>query len=54
VSEEFAAAMYRLSDIARMTGVEFHRSLLDADQFDTVRGTEIALRGGARQKEARS
>lgn len=49
VADEFIGATYPLAEIATLSGVEFHQSLLDADQHDTVRGSEIALRAGARR-----
>lgn len=51
VSEEFIGAMYPLSEISEMTGVRFDQSLIDADQYDTVRGTEIAMRAGSRKRK---
>jgi endonuclease G len=51
VSEEFAPMMVRLSEIEERTGVVFDDALKDADQFDTVRGNEIAQRSGARPKK---
>nr|WP_298101447.1 DNA/RNA non-specific endonuclease [uncultured Shinella sp.] len=50
VADEFVSSMYRLSEISRLTGVNFHQSILDADQYDTVRGAEIALRAGSKRK----
>jgi endonuclease G, mitochondrial len=52
VADEFISAMYRLSEISQLTGVNFHQSILDADQYDTVRGAEIALRAGSKRKGA--
>ena len=51
VADEFIGAMYPLVEIAALSGVAFHQSLLDADQHDTVRGNEIALRAGARRRK---
>ncbi len=50
VAEEFIGAMYPLSEISEMTGVSFDQSLIDADQYETVRGAEIALRAGSRKR----
>lgn len=47
VASEFVPAMHRLSEITDLTGVTFDPSLLEADQYGTVRGDEIALRAGA-------
>jgi endonuclease G len=51
VSDEFIGAMYPLAEISEMTGVSFHQSLIEADQYDTVRGTEIALRAGSHKRK---
>lgn len=48
----FLPVMYPLSDIAIMTGLVFDPSLLDADQYGTVRGGELALRSGTRIRRA--
>ena len=48
VAEEFICAMYPLSEISELTGVMFDQSLLDADQYATVRRAEIALRSGTK------
>ena len=50
----FLPAMYPLSDIAVMTGLVFDPSLLDADQYATVRGGELALRSGTRLRRRES
>jgi endonuclease G len=50
VPEEFLPAMYPIADIAAMTGVAFDASILDADQFASLRGAEIAMRAGAKQR----
>lgn len=51
VSEEFIPTMVRLSEIEELTGVVFDDALKEADQFDTLRGNEIAQRSGARPKK---
>lgn len=50
VSDEFIGAMYPLSEISDLTGVRFDQKILDADQYNTLRGAEIALRAGAVRK----
>jgi endonuclease G len=50
VADEFIGVMYRLSEISGLSGVRFDRAILDADQYDTVRGAEIALRAGSKRK----
>jgi endonuclease G len=50
VADEFIGAMYPLPEIARLAGVSFDAGVLAADQYDTVRGAEIALRAGTRQQ----
>lgn len=50
VAEEFAPHMYPLGDIAEMTGVTFPDVVLQADQYDTVRGAEVAASAGTRRK----
>ncbi|WP_428566989.1 MAG: DNA/RNA non-specific endonuclease [Solidesulfovibrio sp. DCME] len=52
VAPEFVPFLCPIKDIAAMTGLEFDPSLLAADQFATVRGMEIGLRGGLRRKAA--
>lgn len=53
-AEAFLPTMYPLPEISAMTGVSFDRALLDADQYDTVRGTELLrLSGGARTTKTR-
>ncbi len=52
VSEEFVPTMFRLSEIEQLTGVVFDDAIKEVDQFDSIRGNEIAQRSGARpQKE---
>ena len=53
VPEEFLPAMCAIADIAEMTGVAFDQAILDADQFDTVRGVEIAQRSGTGRRGRR-
>ena len=36
-----------------MTGVSFGDDIRSADQFDTVRGGEVSLRGRVRRKKRR-
>lgn len=48
VSEEFVPTMFRLADIEELAGIVFDDALKEADQFDTLRGNEIAQRSGAR------
>jgi endonuclease G len=50
VPDEFLPVVYPISDISAMTGVVFDKSITAADQFDSLRGTEIALRAGAKQR----
>jgi endonuclease G len=54
VPADYRPAMYPLVDIANMAGIVFDTSLLDADQYGTVRGDELALRSNARQRRKRS
>jgi endonuclease G len=50
VPPEFAPHMFPLTDIAEMAGVDFPKVVLDADQFETVRGSEVALHAGTKRK----
>jgi endonuclease G len=50
VPPEFAPHMFPLTDIADMAGVDFPKVVLDADQFETVRGSEVALHAGTKRK----
>lgn len=50
VPENFVKTMRRLSEIAAMTGVAFDRTILDADQHDTLRGEELAAHAGTERK----
>jgi endonuclease G, mitochondrial len=49
-AEEFVPHMYPLADIQDMAGVRFPAIVLDADQYDTVRGAEVSINAGARRK----
>jgi endonuclease G len=51
VSDEFVPTMFRLSEIEDLTGVVFDDALKQADQFDSIRGNEIAQRSGARPRK---
>ncbi len=51
VAEEFVGLMYPLPEISDMTGVTFGQVVLDADQYETVRGAEIALRAGTKRRK---
>lgn len=46
----FRPTLYPLTDIAAMTGLVFDSTLLEADQYDTVHGAELAVRAGARRR----
>jgi endonuclease G len=48
VPTNFEPAMTRISDIGAMTGIDFAEAVLDADQYDFVRGAELVARGVAR------
>ena len=50
VSDEFVPHMYPLADIEEMTGIKFPSIVVDADQYDTVRGAEVAISAGAPRK----
>ena len=54
VPPEFLPKMVPLSAIADMAGLAFDKTLLDADQFDTEKGIDIAARGGTRRRRART
>ncbi|RDJ10096.1 hypothetical protein B5K05_13250 [Rhizobium phaseoli] len=51
VSEEFIKSLYPLEEISRLTGVRFDPVLIAADQFDELRGLEVAMRAGAKRAE---
>ena len=53
VPSEFVPHMYPLSEIEAMTGVRFPPVVRDADQYDTVRGAEVAMRSGAKRRRLR-
>lgn len=50
VPTEFVRTMTAIADIEAMTGVAFGSEIRAADQFETVRGIEIAHRSGARRR----
>ncbi len=50
VPAEFVPSMSPVADIESMTGVNFGDDIRNADQFDTVRGGEVSLRGRVRRK----
>ena len=50
VPSEFMPAFVPLAEIEKIAGVRFDRVVRQADQFDTARGAEIAVRSGARRK----
>jgi endonuclease G len=50
VPAEFVPALTPLSDIAAMSGVAFPADMVAADQYETVRGAEVARRAGARRR----
>jgi len=50
VPAEFLPSMSPIADIENMTGVSFGDDIRNADQFDTVRGGEVSLRGRVRRK----
>jgi hypothetical protein len=52
VPDNFAPAMYPLKDIQKMTGVQFHKSILGADQYD--RGPRCRSRIPRRTSRRRS
>jgi endonuclease G, mitochondrial len=53
VPAEFVPSMAPIADIESMTGVSFGDDVRNADQFDTVRGGEVSLRGRVRRKKPR-
>jgi endonuclease G len=50
VPSEFMPALVPLSEIERIAGVRFDRSVRQADQFASLRGEEIVLRQGVKRK----
>lgn len=50
VPSNFEPAMTRISDIGDMTGIDFARAVLEADQYDQIRGAELVARGVARRR----
>ncbi|WP_027229482.1 DNA/RNA non-specific endonuclease [Phyllobacterium sp. UNC302MFCol5.2] len=51
VPAEFVPAMYPIADIERLAGVRFDEQVRKADQYETVRGTEVGLHAGSRRKK---
>jgi endonuclease G len=51
VPPEFIPHMYPLSDIEDMAGITFPEAVTKADQFDTVRGSEVALHAGTKRRK---
>jgi hypothetical protein len=37
-----------------MTGIQFPEVVLEADQYDTVRGAEVSMSAGAQRKRRKS
>jgi len=54
VAKEFVAHMRPLSEIEAITGVVFPAEIRNVDQYDTVRGADVAMRAGTRRKRRRS
>ncbi len=50
VPAEFVPTMYPIDGIERISGVVFAGAVKAADQYETVRGTELGLRTGTRRK----
>jgi endonuclease G, mitochondrial len=50
VPAEFVSSITPIADIADMAGVAFPTDVLEADQYESVRGAEVARRAGARRK----
>ncbi|MGR9202826.1 DNA/RNA non-specific endonuclease [Rhizobium leguminosarum] len=53
VAENFISSMRKLSEIEALAGISFHQSIRDVDQYDTVRGIEIAFRSALERGSAR-
>jgi endonuclease G len=51
VPAEFVPSMSPIADIESMAGVNFGDDVRNADQFDTVRGGDVSLRGRVRRKK---
>jgi endonuclease G len=51
VPAEFVPSMSPIADIESMAGIRFADDIRSADQFDTVRGGEVSLRGRVRRKK---
>lgn len=47
VPEKFEPSMRRIAEIGELSGIEFPQAVLEADQFDLVRGAELVARGVA-------
>ena len=50
VPSNFEPAMTRISDIGDMTGIDFAPAVLQADQYDQIRGAELVARGVTRRR----
>jgi endonuclease G len=53
VPEEFLPTMYPLSEISENTGVLFDPDVMAADQYDTVRGSDVSRSSGTRRRRKR-
>lgn len=53
VAENFVSSMRKLSEIEALARISFHQSIRDVDQYDTVRGIEIAFRSAVERGGAR-
>jgi endonuclease G len=53
VPPEFLPTMRPIAEIESLGGIKFDASIQGADQFDTVRGEEVSMRGGARRRSPR-
>ncbi|MGO6710505.1 DNA/RNA non-specific endonuclease [Rhizobium leguminosarum] len=54
VSDEFIKSLYPLEEISRLTGVRFDPVLIAADQFNELRGLEVAMRAGAKSGKVKN
>ncbi len=52
VPAEFKPVLIRLAEIEQKAGLIFPRAVIDADQFDTQEGEELAFRAGVVREEA--
>lgn len=50
VPDRFVKSMVRLQELQERIGVRFPDVVLNADQFDTDEGVEVALRAGVRRR----